>query len=336
MDTLFLAFLTQHDDDAWLRAVDRLEHACHPVERTAMRIWFQLYPLALQEAMAVADAADDVAKGAGSLTGPAALARRLRLDGLWRLAEQIDSSHWFFYGHRYWSAVKPGVIAYATRGVAPGSLDLAAQIQEIARGLVEQTGASVGELIGITAAGVRTLQQVGLTAFSASAAGSDAEMRPQSPDQVLAGRARDDNQGLLGRFRGDRRRWTVTFREGSRGDSFALIHSQHLTTAAAMDPRDYRSRDPRCTEGPIPVQCRSCSCGTCWVGVLGGAEKLSPMEDRERAKLAACGYIDTAEERPVIRLACMAQAFGAISIVIPPWNGQIGSVLEKPSKGLVE
>lgn len=107
MDTLFLAFLAQHDDDAWHRVVDRLEHACHPVDRTAVRIWFHLFPLALQQAM---DEAED----------PSRLAIRLRLEGRWRLADQIDASHAFLYGHRHWPQVKAGVLAYVTRAGAPG------------------------------------------------------------------------------------------------------------------------------------------------------------------------------------------------------------------------
>jgi ferredoxin len=102
-----------------------------------------------------------------------------------------------------------------------------------------------------------------------------------------------------------------------------LINSQHITTAAAMDQRNYRARDARCSQGPIPVQCQSCSCGTCWVGVLGGADRLSPVQPNERAKLAECGYIDTSETHPPIRLACQAQGFGRVSLVIPPWNGVI-------------
>ncbi len=68
---------------------------------------------------------------------------------------------------------------------------------------------------------------------------------------------------------------------------------------------------------------------TCWVGVLGGAEKLSPVEELERRRLREFGYLDTDEEKPIIRLACQARAFGAVSIVIPPWNGIFGKYVEK-------
>jgi ferredoxin len=80
-------------------------------------------------------------------------------------------------------------------------------------------------------------------------------------------------------------------------------------------------------EGPIPVECRSASCGTCWVGVLGGADRLADVAAREGKKIKEFGYIDTAEPKPLIRLACQAQAQGAVSVVIPPWNGQFGKYL---------
>src|SRR5438105_9136129 len=85
--------------------------------------------------------------------------------------------------------------------------------------------------------------------------------------------------------------------------------------------------DPRRMEGPIPVECRSASCGTCWVGVLGGADRLADVAVREGKKIKEFGYIDTAEPKPLIRLACQAQAQGAVSVVIPPWNGQFGKYL---------
>jgi hypothetical protein len=49
---------------------------------------------------------------------------------------------------------------------------------------------------------------------------------------------------------------------------------------------------------------------------------------REGKKIKEFGYTDTAEPRPLIRLACQALANGAVSIVIPPWNGQFGKYLK--------
>ena len=104
-----------------------------------------------------------------------------------------------------------------------------------------------------------------------------------------------------------------------------------VATAAELDKRAYQVEDARCFEGmgPIPVECRSGKCGTCWVGVLGGNERMAPMGDWERKRLGYFGYCDggfesLAEERPRIRLACQAQAEGSVSIVIPPWCGVPG------------
>jgi hypothetical protein len=62
--------------------------------------------------------------------------------------------------------------------------------------------------------------------------------------------------------------------------------------------------------------------------VLGGAEKLADVAVREGKKIKEFGYIDTAEPKPLIRLACQAQAGGAVSVVSPPWNGQFGKYLK--------
>ena len=45
--------------------------------------------------------------------------------------------------------------------------------------------------------------------------------------------------------------------------------------------------------------------------------------------MPAFGYIDTEESHPLIRLSCQAQATGALSVVIPPWNGYFGTYLKK-------
>jgi ferredoxin len=174
-----------------------------------------------------------------------------------------------------------------------------------------------------------TAQQVGMAAFKAAAGALSIDQKhaKKSPDQILKERAKDDSQGLFGFLKTVDKEWTVTFDESDDGAKFRLRDTSDLAYAAASDKRDYRSRDPRRIEGPIPVECRSASCGTCWVGVLGGADKLSDVGAREGKKIKEFGYIDTNEPKPVIRLACMAQASGAVSIVIPPWNGVFGKQL---------
>jgi ferredoxin len=317
---LFLAYLAQFDDAAWLRAVDRFEPAIHPVDRAATRAWFHFHPLRLQS---VLDAAVD----------PSAVADHLRLRGRWRLADQRESSHWFLFGHRFWADVRAAVALRAATADAPGSLDLAAQVQAIAGEVARAKRLDPSWLVGITAVALRTLRQAGLPEPPAGLAGRGPVIGGEGldPDRLLAIRQRSSRRWFDFLNSGPRQ-WAVTFDERPPVQSFPLIASQHLTTAAAQDARDYRRLDPRCTEGPIPVQCRSCSCGTCWVGVLSGAEHLSPVEPRERTTISALGYLQSDEPQPVIRLSCMAQAYGPVTLTIPTWNGQMGPRLENAGR----
>jgi ferredoxin len=123
------------------------------------------------------------------------------------------------------------------------------------------------------------------------------------------------------------KQWTVTYDEESNA-SFKLIQEEELASASARDTScDWRAVDQRCIEGPIPVECRSASCGTCWVGVLGGAEKLTEVAALEGKQVKEFGYLNTDVPQPIIRLACQARGTGAVSIVIPPWNGVFGKYL---------
>jgi ferredoxin len=178
-----------------------------------------------------------------------------------------------------------------------------------------------------------TLQQTGAAAFKESS-GTVLKQLNKSPEEILRERASDDKQGLLSFLRPDKL-FTIKFNENDPDAKFRLINTQHLTTAAANDKRDHYSRDQRCVvgEGPIPVECRSAACGTCWIGILGGNEKVSEVAALEWRKMKDFGYIDTDEPRPVIRLACQTQAYGNISIVIPPWNGVFGRFLRAQEEG---
>ena len=305
----------------WQRAVATIGSEIHVIDRNATRIWFSFFPLDLYLAI-------DAARAAGE--DEPTTARRFGLMGKWRLVDQIDASHQFLYAHRYWPQVKSAIQAFAE--TPPASLPAMFSAVADAAGRVARVDREF--LLGMSAVGLMTLRQVGLEAFAAAPGRihlSD-RARAMSPHQVLRQRARDDWQGLLGFTRGLKRRWTVTFDEADAEARFTVINDQDLAGGARNDKREYRSRDPRCTpdEGPIPVECRAASCGTCWVGVLGGAEKLSPVVERDEAvRMKVFGYIDTADERPLIRLACQARATGAVSVVIPPWNGMFGKELRK-------
>lgn len=313
MDALY-THLCRYDSTAWRRAVEALAPEIHAVDRTATRIWFAFFPLDLHLALEAAGEA-----------GAEAEAQRLRLMGRWRLADQIDVSHRFLYGHRYWPQVKSAVAAAKPVDALP------ALITAVADAASRASRVDRDRLVGIGAVGLMTLRQAGAAAFARSAGTIhlSSRARAMTPQQILKRRARDDRQGIAGFLRGPTRRWTVTFDEDDPEATFRVIHGQELATAARDDRREYRSREPRCTpgEGPIPVECRAASCGTCWVGVIGGADKLSPVVERdERQRMRVFGYLDSDEPQPVIRLACQARAFGSVSIVIPPWNGFTGGI----------
>ena len=310
------ALLVTTTDADWLRILCALTDEMHPVDREATRIWLGFHPIVIADA-------------ARSATDRAAFERRYVIEGRYRLEDLVSTSHWFLYGHRFWPAIVRAIETLARSTTTGGVADVPSLVRAVALDASTQAGVPTGVTTGIALVGLHTLQQVGLERMQTAPDTSPAAGRQLAltADQVLSARARDDTQGLFGFLRGDRKQWTVTLDERDPSASFPLINSQAITTAAADDRRDWRGRDPRCTEGPIPVQCRSASCGTCWIGILGGAQKLSAMEPRERQRLAVFGYLQTTEARPVIRLACQAQAYGAVSIVIPPWNGVFGSLV---------
>jgi len=314
--TAFETFLNQQNDEAWSAALATLLRSIHEVDRNATQIWFSFYPLTLISAL---EAAEDREK----------LAHELLLQGDYELKTQIDSSHHFLYGHRFWPQVKRALEEHAASADPSGKL--ADQILTVARRVAGEIKKDESLLVGITAVGFMTVQQVGLEAFKAAPGKTaiDRKNAKKSPEQILRERAKDDSQGIFGFLKTVNKQWTVTWDEADARAKYKLREGQDLAWGAAEDQtRDWRAIDPRRVEGPIPVECRSASCGTCWVGVLGGAEKLSDVAAREGKKIKEFGYIDTAEPRPLIRLACQAKANGAVSIVIPPWNGQFGKYLK--------
>lgn len=320
MSDLYAALERRSADD-WQRALDALAPAIHPIDQNATRIWFAFFPLKLHLTLEAA-----AADGPERVT---AVEQSLRLMGRWRLADQVDSSHAFLFAHRYWPQVKSAIAAF-DQPVAPAT-PLVEVTKAVADAAARTARVDPEMLFGMSLVGLMTLRQAGPAAFAAAPGRVHLSetTRARSPHQVMKTRGRDDWQGPLGFLRGHMKRWSVTFDENDPEARFTAINNQELATAARTDRRDFKSRDLRCTpgEGPIPVECRAASCGTCWVGVLAGADKLSPVVDRdERQRMRVFGYLDSTEAKPIIRLACQAKAEGAVSIVIPPWNGFLGKV----------
>jgi len=312
----FENWLDQQSEEAWSAALTTLLRSIHEVDKNATQIWFAFYPPSLFQAFQRAE-------------DPEQLAQQLLMKGIYPLRDQIDSSHKFLYGHRYWPEVKKAVEMFAANYQVSDS-SLSDQVVKVAGEVSRARGVDQSLLVGITAVAFMTVQQAGLEAFK-NAKGEmllDRKVAKRSPEQVLRDRAVDDSQGFLGFLRTIDKKWTITYDETDVHARYKMNHDQDMAWGAADDrTRNWREIDPRRPEGPIPVECRSASCGTCWVGVLGGAEKLSDVAVREGKKIKEFGYIDTTEPKPLIRLACQAKAMGAVSIVIPPWNGVFGKYL---------
>lgn len=320
MPTDLEKLLSQQSDADWAKTIEELGPAIHPVDRSATRIWFSFFPVKLYKALSEAD-------------DQAAVAKRLILKGNYLLRDQIDSSAEFMYGHRFWPEVRKEV---AAAGAAGSSGSVAAQIRAVAGQLAARLRVDESLLTGITAVAFGTLQQTGRELFGQPAgAGNYGRSWSKSPEQIVAERQRDDSRGLFGFLKSVDREFSVNFREQESGCTFKVVNSQDVTMAAAADQHDWHKKDSRCRpkEGPIPVECRTAACGTCWVGVLSPPEKISAPNQREIDRWKYFGYEGfSGDASSPIRLACQLKAFGNVTIVIPPWHGLIGKLDEPPAK----
>src|SRR6185369_14417865 len=133
--------------------------AIHEVDQNATQIWFAFYPLALFQALRRAE-------------DPEKLRQMLLMQGTYDLKDQIDSSHTFLYGHRYWPDVKQAVEKHARSASSPSSSSseapLADQILAVAGEVARQVKADRALTVGITAVAFMTVQQSGLEAFEKS------------------------------------------------------------------------------------------------------------------------------------------------------------------------
>jgi ferredoxin len=293
------------DQPAWDDAVEAILPDVHPVDREATRIWFCFWPLKLARIAASGD--------------PDENKRRHALDGCYRLSDQIDSSVEMFYGRRFWPEVKREVLSRKTEPEPPSTPEQS--IREVASGIASAASVSDSIVLGIAAAGLMVLQQLGdLKPGSAEARRGGSERR-RSPEAVLAERGKQRSKLWTRLLAG--RTYVITWDETRVGRTFEALAGQNLTMAAALDPVDHRARDSRCIEGPIPVQCRSGACGYCWVGVIAGREGLSEITPFERERLEEFGYASHAdgETHPAVRLACQCRVEGSATLVLPPWNG---------------
>lgn len=293
------------DGRAWHALCAQFAAEIHPVDREACTIWFSFFPEALSRALQ--EAPDRKLAEFDML-----------LRGNWRLEEQIDSSHWFLYGHRYWQFVKEAMAGDSGEG------DAASVIRRVARSAAQQAKVDPSLTTAMALIGYRTLQFVGLEAFR-KGSGTPRQRPDRTPEQVLAQRQKAPDRGLLGFLRGAKQPVQITYDEDRQGGQFEGIQNQAITAASVRVGGDYSQDDPRCEpgEGPLPTECRSGKCSKCWVGVLDGKDRLDPITAFERKRLQMFGYLaaDNEEMYPNIRLACQAVAGGNVTLVVPSWNG---------------
>lgn len=310
MATNFENFLNSLDEKAWYSTIESLLFDIHEVDRIATQVWFRFYPLELFRYL------ETVEDKAAALHGFA-------MQGDFELKNQIDTSHHFLYGHRYWNTVKK-VIEKKADSFSGTSSDLAIEVKQIAQDVANETKAKVNLTLGISLVGLMTLVQVGIENFKA-AAGELKISEDKSPASILAERAKDDSQGMFGFLKTVDKKYSVSWKDAFGNGKFAIISDEDIATASAKDQsQNWKAKDDRCWEGVVPVECRSASCGTCWVGVLGGAEKLTEVSPREAKQMKVFGYNQPEGKHPFMRLACQSKISGNVTIVIPPWNGVFG------------
>lgn len=313
MSTPLETYLGNFSEAEWLAAIDSFGRDIHPVDRNATQLWFRFYPLEFRRFIEGHPNESD-------------LRRSLGLLGDYDLTDQIDSSHRFLFGNRFWNVVKAAIEAEAEvfTGQNPALSD---EIRQVAQNVAEKIKVDVSLVLGITAVGFMTLNQVGLEKFKAASGETEKPtgLMAKSPDAIVAERKKDDSQGLFGFLRTVDKHFTVNWTDQKGSGKFSIISDEEIASASARDQsQNWRARDERCWEGVVPVECRSASCGTCWIGVIAGEEKLSEVGRRERHRMKVFGYEQPDDPKPILRLACQAKAYGNATIVIPPWNGVFG------------
>lgn len=305
----FEEFLNRFEEGDWLKTVEKLLPEIHQVDRNATQVWFRFFPLKffryLQDNQ---DTWDEVI-------------RKFQIRGNFQLKNQIDSSHKFLYGHRFWKEVKEALIEKSE--AFDDEQDLQSLALSVADLVAKKTGVDRSLTLGISLVGLMTIVQAGFENFKNSEGKVflNGEWAKKSPDQIIKERAKDDSQGIFGFLRTIDKQYSVIFDESSRTGRFKAYLNEEITSAAA---RCNVKTDERCLEGPIPVECKSAACGSCWIGILGGQEKLSEVQRLERKRMKFFGYNQPDESKPFLRLACQAKVQGNVTIVIPPWNGVFG------------
>ncbi len=306
-------YLAKFNEADWLAAVDTLLPCIHEVDRNAVQIWFRFYPLSLKRFIDAAEDRDATLHG-------------LAMQGDFELKDQIDTSHRFLYGHRFWPTVKRKIEKEIEEynGGDPGLVEV---IKSVAMRAAEKLKVERPLVNAISAVGIMTLNQVGIEAFKAASGEVEkpSGIMAKPPAAIVAAREKDDSQGIFGFLKTINKEFSVNYIAAFATGKFPVMNEQEIASASANDrSKNWQEMDSRCWEGPVPVECTAASCGTCWVGVIGGQEKMDDVKPRERRQMKVFGYNQPDDPRPFMRLACQARAAGNVTLVIPPWNAVFG------------
>jgi ferredoxin len=304
------SFLAVFEESQWLEFVDALMPKIHEVDRNATAIWFRFYPISLKRFIDSAENRDETLA-------------KMQMQGTHELRDQIDTSHRFLFGHRYWGTVKKAIDGK----LDSTPTDLGSLVEDLSKVASESEQVSRELVRGIIMVGLMTLVQAGSEAFSAAEGKSlpTFDALKGSPDSIVAQRAKDEPRGIFSFLKSVDKRFTVSWMDAEADGKFGITNDADIASASALDQSsDWKGRDERCWEGVVPVECRSAACGACWVGVLGGEEKLSEVQRLERKQTKIFGYNMPESGKPFLRLACQAKTYGNVTIVIPPWNAVFG------------
>lgn len=313
MSTPLETYLSKFTGAEWLAAVEAMLPCIHEVDKNAVQIWFRFFPVDLHKFVAAADDREATLHG-------------FAMQGDFELEGQVDTSHHFLYGHRYWKTIKAAIEAESVvfKDESPTLED---EIKAIGMLVAEKLKIERQMVNAMAAIGLATLNQTGIEAFKAATGEVEKPkgIMSKSPNAVIAERAKDASQGMFGFLKTVNKKYEIHYDNGRVAGNFDIMNDQEIAGASASDrSRDWKQEDERCWEGVVPVECLSASCGTCWVGVLGGEGKLTSVTPREIRSMKTFGYDMPEGEKPFLRLACQAKAIGNATIVIPPWNAVFG------------
>lgn len=195
---------------------------------------------------------------------------------LWAHPRFADVARRAFYGYRYWPRVKAAVLSTVGH-----DLDFVERVVMGADAATRTARVDADLLIGITTAAIEMFDRLGPQAFSSSP--GDISLPPaamlETATMVLRRRARTTPEGVLSALPGVRRRWRIT-REPDPDDIYVV------------------------GDGDLLAECRGGNHEHCDVGIVAGADRLSPHEGRDPF--------------PLIRRACETRVFGRVSLLAAP------------------